>query len=141
MKCFERSNRLGKALHINIPLPLRLLEMGIEYAIFLILILQVGLIEVYDMLEHLNSRAVLYGDVNIDGDNISQQNDSVKCRVIFEHCVQSMVLPVDETASSQYVLLTGACQDKGRIYMARVRPNTGMCIRQVELYTCFYILS
>ena len=94
------------------------------------------------MLEHLNSLSVLHGDVNADNDSISQQNDSVKSRVTFQHCAQSMVIPVDEPGSSQFVILTGACQDKGRMYVARVRPNNGKCNRQVEfyIYTCCFIL-
>ena len=106
-----------------------------------ILILQVGLIEVYDMLEHLNSLSVLHGDVNADNDSISQQNNSVKSRITFQHCAQSMVLPVDESGSSQFVLLTGACQDKGRMYVARVRPNNGKYDRQVEFYITLVFLS
>ena len=48
-----------------------------------------------------------------------------KSFISFERCAHKMILPIHDTDIYHFVMLTGACQHKGRLYVARIRAKVG----------------
>ena len=88
--------------------------------------LQIGLVEVYGMLAYMNSGS-LYNSDHPRGNRTSHLRLSLKkprSVVAFKRCAHKMILPAQDLTFYQYVLLTGACQDKGRLFVARIWAKT-----------------
>ena len=112
--------------------------------------LQIGLVEVYGLLAYMNSSTLYHSD-HPRGNGTSHLRLSLKkprSVVAFKRCAHKMILPAQDLAFYQYVLLTGACQDEGRLFVARIwsktskfgTQHTGYLPTVSVYYYCYYIV-